>query len=425
VDWFLYSTLWAPHALSSLLACLTGFLLLWKAPSTTGWRGLLRYSMPAAAALASSVGASIYVSLVFAAFLAVWTAVTIGRKWYRETGALLIAGSISLVLVQPYLWSLRGPAAGPASGGPSFEFTVRAFSLAALVPNWGLSPAWRLMLVNLPLVPLNYLLEFGFFFLVVAIQWRSYHRGGQPLDRGQLACVCMVGTSFAICTFLRSSVIGCNDLGWRGFLVAQFVLLLWAANLLAGGFPADLISASERRLLGLFLILGAAGAVYDLTLTRVYPMLADRGVVPPLDWMAPDRQFGKRTYAARAAYEWAHGATPETGTIQFNPKVAFQETTAMLYADRRAVAADTACNTTFGGDPKLCAPIVARLSELYTGSSGGTESACSNLPIDLVVAKDTDAVWNDRRSWVWQESAVFRSDYIRLFRCSKERVPMH
>jgi hypothetical protein len=154
-------------------------------------------------------------------------------------------------------------------------------------------------------------------------------------------------------------------------------------------------------------------------------MLADSGIVPPLDWMAPDREFGKRTYAARAAYEWAHSATPETATIQFNPEVVFQETTAMLYADRRAVAADTACNVNFGGDPKLCAPMVARLSELYHGSGGGTDAVCATLPIDVVVAKDTDPVWSDRGSWVWRQPADYASRYVRLFRCRKERASLH
>jgi hypothetical protein len=420
VDWFMYTTLWAPHALSSLLACLAGFLLLWKAPAAAGRTGLLRYGVLAGVALASSIGASIYVSFVFAVFLAAWTVVTVVKKWHRESVALITAGTACVALVFPYLLSLTGPAAGPVSGGSPLQFTVRTFSLAALVPSWhGMSETWRLILVNLPLLPLNYLLEFGFFFAVGGIQWRRYRQSGLPLTRQQLACATMAVSSTMICTFMRSSVIGCNDLGWRGFLVAQFVLLLWAADLLAGGLRFDFISGSERRLLTGFLMLGAIGTIYDLTLTRIYPMLADRGTVPPLDWMSPDRQFGKRTYAARAAYEWAEWSTAESAAVQFNPKVVFQETTAMLYADRRSVAADQSCNTTFGGEAKQCAPIVAQLNGFYSGGDSGTASICENLPIDVVVAKDTDAVWRDRKSWVWREAPAFGSNYFRMFNCRK------
>lgn len=423
VDWFVYTTLWAPHALAAMIACFTAFLLLWKAPDASGVRGIGRYCVLAGIALASSIGASIYVAFAFAVFLVVWTAVTAVRKWYRETAILLAAGATCAVVALPYLLGLRVPAAATYQSGSPLQFTVRAFSLAALVPGWrGMTQTSRLLLVNLPLVPLNYALEFGFFFLVGVLQCRKLRQTGGPLTRAQLAAVTMIATSGLICTFLRSNVIGCNDLGWRGFLIAQFVLLLWGADLLAGGLRPHFVSAGERRLLALFIILGAAGTVYDLALTRVYPILADRGVVPPLDWMSPDRQFGKRTYAARAAYEWAQSASADTAAIQFNPGVTFQETTAMLYADRRAVAADRTCNTSFGGDAKRCAPIVDRLNQLYAAVLPDTDSVCENLPVDLVIAKDTDPAWRDPQSWVWREEPVFTSNYVRVFECRREHA---
>jgi len=40
----------------------------------------------------------------------------------------------------------------------------------------------------------------------------------------------MLTTSVVICTFVRSSVISYNDLGWRGFMIAQFVLILWSVE---------------------------------------------------------------------------------------------------------------------------------------------------------------------------------------------------
>jgi len=42
----------------------------------------------------------------------------------------------------------------------------------------------------------------------------------------------MFGVSVLVSTFVRSGVIATNDLGWRGFLPAQFVMLLWGAEFL-------------------------------------------------------------------------------------------------------------------------------------------------------------------------------------------------
>src|SRR5581483_3746558 len=278
-------------------------------------------ALPAGIALASCAGASMYVAFVFAAFLAVWTAITMGKGWRREARGLLLAGATGAMLAIPYLLGLLGPAADGFDGAAPIEFTVRAFSFAALLPSWhGMSQGTRLLLYNLPLVPVNYLIELGLFFLVGTIQWRKFRRQEGPLTRQQLAGATMAATSILICTFLRSSVIGCNDLGWRGFLPAQFVLLLWAVDVLAEWKNGDFLTAQQRRMLAVFLVLGGLGTVYDLGMTRFYPVLADRGVVPPLDWMSPDRAFGKRTFASRLAYEWAESMTPESAVIQFNPK---------------------------------------------------------------------------------------------------------
>jgi hypothetical protein len=342
VDWFVYSSLWAPHALTAMIACFTAFLLLWHAP--TRWR----YTLPAALALATSSGTSIYVTFVFAIFLVAWTVVTLWKKWYRETAVFCAAGLISLLLAMPYLHDLLGP----ATGGPLFEFTVRDFCLAHFMfIGLPISHAWRLILVNGPLLPLNYFMEFGLFFLIARYKWRQHRASGRPASRQDLACTVMLATSMLLCSFLRSSVIGCNDLGWRGLLVAEFVLLLWASDLFANRDRLDFLSARQKQLLVVFFALGFSGTVYDLAIQRFYPVLADRGVVPPLYWMSADRNFGKRTYAERSAYQWVHTATTASAAVQSNPKVVFQDTVGMIYGDRHTIIGHPSCLTSFGGDP--------------------------------------------------------------------------
>jgi hypothetical protein len=37
------------------------------------------------------------------------------------------------------------------------------------------------------------------------------------------------------------------------------------------------------------------------------------------------------------------------------------------------------------------------------------QDACAALPVDVLVAKDTDPVWSNRASWVWRETPAFAS----------------
>jgi hypothetical protein len=75
----------------------------------------------------------------------------------------------------------------------------------------------------------------------------------------------------------------------------------------------------------------------------------------------------------------------------------------------------------FGGDPRECAPIIKRLTELFSSgpdsSSQAFELTCKSLPIDVFVVNDTDNVWTDRNSWVWTRTPMFANRFVRVFPC--------
>jgi hypothetical protein len=417
VDGFTFTALWLAHSMAALIACLIAFLLLWEAPRRTG-ASRWKYAAVAGIALASSVGGSIYIAFVFGAFLLLWTVVTLAKKWRAETATLIAAGALCVVLALPYLASLTG------AGGGGFPIALRVrrfFPIDTILAAQGRDQAWQLAVANAATLPLNYLFELGFFLAAGLLWWQRRRARREPLTRAELAIALMIATSVAICSCLCSTVlanssnaVANNDLGWRGFLLAQFGLLLWAVDVLTDS------RYKRNTLLAVMLALGAAGTVCDVVLFRLYPVLADRGVLPELVWMSPDRNLGERNYAVREAYEWADKHTPAGSIVQYNPHVAFQETTGFLYSNRQIAAADEGCLAGFGGNASLCAPLVAAANSLFPERgqpAPASSAACERLGADVLIVKDTDFVWSVQNSWVWREKPLYANRMVRVFAC--------
>ncbi len=433
VDGWVYTMLWEPHYMCSLIACLTAFLILWDAPENGREGRWMISSAVAGLALATAVGAGIYVAFVFAIFLVLWTSLAGIHKWrgassgIAEIRILIAAGVVAAIASVPYLLELRGPSGRGANGAGAMpiHFTVRNIGII----DWDkvFDHTWKILVTRAVLLPLNYFLELGFFFAVGWMVWKAFRARRRPPTRWEWASFAMAGTSITICTFMKSSLIANNDLGWRGFLPAQFTLLLWAADLLGGRGAAveDQIAPPivlrKRPMLVLMLFLGAVGTMYDLAILRFYPLWMDQEKLPKIGWMSGDSQLGKRTYAARGAYGWLKARTAAASIVQQNPNPDYQDTLYGLYGNRRTIAEDSTCSAAFTLDSSQCAPIVTRLTGLYAknASSQTFEDVCENLPIDVVVAKDTDAAWGDRASWIWSREPIFSNDYYRLFSCKR------
>jgi hypothetical protein len=410
VDGWLYTMLWEPHYTCSLIACLTGFLIVWSLPPQASRLRRIVSGFIAGMAFATAAGCGIYVAMVFAVFLGLWLVVTVARKGWREAETLVIAGAVAVTLIQPFIASLRDSSSA-APGPRLLEFTVRAFVPVDMALQLSLNRSWQRYAIDLLFLPLNYFIELGVFFVVGRMVWTRFRERNRPATPAELAACLMAATSILICTFVKSSIIANNDLAWRGFLPAQFILLLWAADVLSE-------RASLTPTVRLLLVLGLASVIYDLAILRFYPVLSDAGKVPKIGWIANDQLLGLRTAANRGAYEWLRARTPETAVIQPNPEPDYQDTFYGAYGHRQTVAVGGACASGFGGDPRECAPLMPALAGLFAG--GGTqvfESACRSLPIDVVVAKDTDAAWRDRASWVWTGNPIFHNDFVRLFDC--------
>ena len=411
VDGWLYTMLWEPHYVCALVACLTGFLLVWTLPPQAPRRQRLIAGLVAGLAFTTAAGSGLYVALVFAVFLALWFAVTVQRKEWWASEALAIAGGTSLLLIRPYFATLLDSTAHAAAGPPLLTLAVRAFLPAELALRlFELNEPWHRLTADLVFLPLNYFLELGAFFLAAILVFTRFRARKQPATRAELTGFLMVCTSVVICTFVKSSIIANNDLGWRGFLPAQFMLLLWTAEILAD---------RNTTVMRVLLALGLLGTVYDLAILRFYPLLSDMGRVPKIAWIGSDQQVGLRTAANREAYEWLRAHTPETAIIQQNPEPALQDTFYGVYAHRQTIATGAGCTTGFGGDPKECAKILPPLIALYAAGANAQQfqTTCQNQPIDVILARDTDAAWNNQTSWVWTQKPLYQNPLVRLYSC--------
>jgi hypothetical protein len=434
VSAWITAVMWVPHHVASLVACLMGFLVLWDAAQPPGSRKARIVAVIAAAlTFSSAFGLSIYVTLVFAAFLTVWTCIALVRNRREMAGLICFSGLAALVLSIPWLGELfagQGAGTGGAAGAAGLnalplQFAVRHFFLVDV--GLGLTDGgWRQNLTNLIVLPLNYLLELGFFLVAGVIQCKRMWRERHSLSEDQLCGLTMAITSIVICTFVRSTVIANNDFGIRGFMIAQFVLLIWGAEMLADGLLARggsswNISGRRRLLVMAMLVLGVAGSVYEVVKIRFYPLQSDMALAHLERWLSQDRNVGARTFALRQVYEELKRRTPASAVFQTNPDAEPQDNFHGMYADRQLAAGTSSCGVVFGGDASLCQSRIGEIEALFQNpkdfDSAGIDKACRQLSIDVLVVKDTDKVWQDRESWVWHRTPMVANSYGRAFDC--------
>lgn len=420
------SMLWVPHHVAALIACFIAFLLL-RHQADVHQKWGTGPVIVAGLSFASAAGMSVYVTFTFAVGIALWLLILIARKGWLEAAMFASAGTLALLWALPFLAGLRGPA-----GGVAFvEFALRPFPLGFLLAQRaGIHLDPQSVVANAMFLPINYALELGFFLAVGVIRLWQLARGRVEMDNKELAAWTLVLTSFLIGTFLRSSTISSNDLGWRCFLPAQMILLLWGATMIHDWWlyrssvaPQSAPHSWVRATLTTLLILGILGTSYEVFILRMFPVLSDRGVLTGASWVRRDQQFGKRAYGLRSAYEVLDAHLPSSGVLQSNPFTK-DPILHMLYSVHDSAAANEGCETDFGGDPALCAERLPKIAGLFEFSDDSyLDSTCQEYGIDAIVVEDSDPVWQVPSSWIWTRQPLVANDYVRAFRCGLPHQP--
>jgi len=413
------SLLWVPHNVAALVACFVAFLLL-RQGAEHNQRWITAPVVISGMAFASAIGMSVYVAFTFVVFGLLWLLGLIVRKEWREVASLVCAGVVAAVWALHFVLSLRGA----ATGGAFIEFALRQFPLGvAAVRRLGIelqSPV-SLVFANALFLPLNYALELGFFFAVAILRLWQVRRGEIDFDVNEQAAWTLVTTAFLIGTFLRSSTINNNDLGWRCFLPAQLILLLWAVDMIYAWFfdTAGLRRAPGfwgRQILAICLAIGTASTIFQMFMLRSAPMLTDRGSITATHWVVSGQHFGRRAFALRSVYESTSLQLPPSAVLQRNP-ASRNIILHMLYSGHDEAAGNFDCWSDFGGDSAVCKLRVQSIVPIFFLPAADVDSVCRDYEISAVVVEDQDPVWQDPSSWVWSRQPLAANDFVRVIRC--------
>jgi hypothetical protein len=260
-------------------------------------------------------------------------------------------------------------------------------------------------------LPLNYGFELGFFLLASVVYWKKRAREAQALAASERFLLVVALVSIVACTCLRSSLLH-NDLGWRGFMFAQFVMLLWSIPIAQETFRSrtdgdrsiELSNPSRggvgRVILLFSLCLGASTTLYDLAMQRVIS----------------SGEKGKVGLELAQAYEWIRDHTSPSQIYQHNPA---QEAEFFhgLYVNRQVIMADQELGPLFAVDKSLSHAVTTEVGTIFKSPSAEAEALAiaRRYSIDVLVFTRSDPLWQDPHAWIWTEPPAFQNDSARVF----------
>ena len=426
------ATLWVPHHVAALIATLTAFLAFSSLRESSTTRERLLRIATCSLALFSALGLSVWITFTFAAFWVVWIILSWRKGWSGEARDGILVGLLAIVLSAPYVVDLRR--AHTTSDSP-VAVSVRPFlPVHDWIKRQGGGPN-RLLVGDLISLPMNYLLELGFFAVAGLFYWRHRLRSTEKLSRDEMALVSLAATAAVIITFLRSRIAN-NDLGWRGAMFLQFALLIWSSDLTTSMFAhwfykrRDVrirLSKPVARCLLLAMMIGVFPIVYDVVMMKLYPAMGDLRIrVTRIRGFLDEADLGRRYHDVRLAYHWMNNHLPRSAIVQHNPDV-YLDLPSGLYGTHQVVAADSIYGThgtMFGVPVSVYEPVESILTALFrSGRIDRSEVAqiCERFGITALLAKDTDAVWNDREGWLYRVTPLYENRSTRVVSCESFR----
>jgi hypothetical protein len=416
---------WVPHHLAAALACMTAMLL-----AAQNMQKKLPERIPDAVfvglAFASAFGLSFWVMVVFAVFWLVWAlSIVAYEKKYHQAGFMLLGALLGVIFVIPFLSGVvQSGGASSASSELPVGLYIRPFMVTSLVN--GLSPT-MVSILNLLFLPLNYLFELGFFFLMAIVWIQEFYKQNRELNAIYRAELLLVVVSVVILSFVHSTIIIINDLGIRGWLPMQFILVIWSSDVIcqiAGDrkwiSPKIFSQLKGTKTLGLalsaMLVIGYLTMSLEFLSLRVWPFLVDLQVVGSPNNLSPDAHLGERTYSARLAYAYLHDFVWPGAIVQNNPLESMDRPSG-LYGHHQMIISD---RTSYGVPLEEYLALMDDVGTIFTKPSENwdfIDTKCQRYLIDLLIVKDRDPLWSDLQKLKNDRPPLYENGYYAIYAC--------
>ena len=418
---------WIPHHVAALIACIVAILLTQSARGKSVSRQLTIMTF-AGLAFGSAVGLSIFVTGVFVVFWGIWMIIIFLQKERNLSLTMGFAGLVALIASSPFLKGLIGGATSFSNSAFPFTFAVRIFR--PIVPYVLTYPSSILNFIFLLLLPISYLLELGFFFIAGLLWIQQFKKANWINHPYHSAEIILLTVTFIIGSFVRSTVIGSNDLGWRAWLSGQFILLIWGVDVIIRIFPdlkirtlLSLFSTNQQNWnsLRILLILGFITSVVDVTLLRVWPGLVDSSIAGFPNSFSTDRNLGQRTFAAREAYEFINKNTPDNIHIQENPTGSLNRPIG-LYANRPIAISG---QTVYGISQQDFYSHADLVGKIFMNDTSWDEidKSCNENFIDVIAVSNEDPLWRVLPTLEVLREPLYKNQYYGVFSCGKFANP--
>ncbi len=424
---WLTSILWDPHHIASLIVCMTCLMLLQNAAGKKRPYQIAAMGI-AGVALASSFGLSIWVTIVFCSFWAGWFFYLIFiQKQYFLATMMALSGVTAVIMAFPFIRDLLNGSGSYAEFPLALNIRKFNFALPFIL---GLPVIWQ-NIIHLLLLPFNYFLELGFFFNA-AIIWLKHDRKNTQIKELHIKSeIFLLVTTVFLASFVKSTVIGNNDFGWRAWLPGQFILLIWGTDVLYRILENEKFSIKnllrlpkiiekENSLLALYFIIGLITTVANATYLRAWPLAIDAGLSMP-HMLSEDTHLGERSYSARKTYEFINSNIPIGQTIQNNPVINLDRPLG-LYGNHQSVISNISIYGISQDEYNL---YVSNIKPIFypTGLPewSSIDQTCRQYFINFIIIADTDPLWPSLPMLELKRDALNKNDYYAVFKCGNSQ----
>lgn len=428
------SVLWVPNHVASMIACLTGFLTIESIKSVDDFGKRLLVAVLAALCFASAMGMSIYVASVFLIFGFLWLLIS----WKKENCSfrsipILISGILALVFFFPFLYEITPTSSLDDPLKITNIFLVRGLAPIQFLLHQLTSNPRLINGLNFLLLPASLLAELGFFLVAGVIYYQTVSKNQWARERSLLSGILLL-TSLSLASFVNP--LGnppgiLNNLVVRGFLFAQFVLLIWSVEVFIAIIPSIFqkhnltpqfeISKLTRKALLLLLILGFISSLADLLYLRFYFVVNDITKVFPIPGEGrPDRQIGQRTFYQRQAFCFIRDYYSRDIVVQHNPNVSDLERASALYSFRQMALSDSLNPLFLGSTKSTISKTMQSITPVFENplvSLQEVKDVCNQFQIKLLLIKDLDPITDSPNSWLYMKKAIYDNAFMRIVEC--------